>query len=71
MEGFNYEIIEHYGVLKETKNSTIECNLISFNHQSPKIDIRRWMINEDDEKIMGKGITLTKNEAEKLKKNFT
>lgn len=67
MEGFNYEIIEHYGVLKETKNSTIECNLVSFNHQNPKIDIRRWMIDENGEKIMGKGITLSKSETEKLK----
>lgn len=67
MGEFSYEIIKNYGVLKETKNSTIECNLISFNKQEPKIDIRRWMINENEEKIMGKGITLSKTEAEILK----
>ena len=37
--------------------------MVSWNGRTPKLDIRDW--SPDHEK-MGKGITLTKDEAEKL-----
>ena len=60
-----YEIIEQLGVLSESeKGWKKELNLISWNEREPKYDLRDW--SENHEK-MGKGITLTKDELEKLK----
>lgn len=65
MAEFKYEIKEHYGVLSQTeKGWTTEVNLISWNDNPAKIDIRSW--SPDHEK-MGKGITLTESESKKLK----
>ena len=38
-------------------------NLVSWNEREPKYDLRDW--NEEHDK-MGKGVTLTKEELEKL-----
>ena len=65
MSDIKYEIIEKLGILSEnTKGWTKELNLISWNGGTPKYDIRDW--SPDHEK-MGKGITLTDEEAKKLK----
>lgn len=65
MEKIKYEIIEQLGVLSESgKGWEKELNLISWNDREPKYDIRDW--SENHEK-MGKGITLTRDEIEKLK----
>ncbi len=65
MSEIKYEIIEKLGILSEsTKGWTKELNLISWNGGTPKYDIRDW--SPDHEK-MGKGITLTDEEAKKLK----
>ena len=65
MSEIKYEIIEKLGILSEsTKGWTKELNLISWNGSTPKYDIRDW--SPDHEK-MGKGITLTDEEANKLK----
>lgn len=65
MSDIKYEIIEKCGILSEsTKGWTKELNLISWNGGTPKYDIRDW--SPDHEK-MGKGITLTDEEAKKLK----
>ena len=65
MSDIKYEIIEKLGILSEsTKGWTKELNLISWNGSTPKYDIRDW--SPDHEK-MGKGITLTDEEAKKLK----
>lgn len=65
MSDIKYEIIEKLGILSEsTKGWTKELNLISWNAGIPKYDIRDW--SPDHEK-MGKGITLTDDEAKKLK----
>lgn len=61
-----YEIIEEIGVLSENARGwRKELNKVSWNGRPPKYDIRDW--SEDHEK-MGKGITLTDEEAEVLKK---
>ncbi|AAT03390.1 hypothetical protein AWI80_07520 [Listeria monocytogenes] len=66
LANIEYEIIEEIGVLSENARGwRKELNKISWNGRPPKYDIRDW--SEDHEK-MGKGITLTDEEAEVLKK---
>lgn len=59
-----YEIIEELGVLSESaKGWTKELNLISWNGGAPKYDIRDWAPEHEK---MGKGVTLSEEEAKKL-----
>lgn len=63
---FKYEIQESMQVLSQNARGwTKEVNLVSWNERAPKIDIREW--NHDEGK-MGKGVTLTEEEAELLYK---
>ena len=65
MPEIKYEIVEKIAVLSTTeKGWSKELNLVSWNEREPKFDLRDW--NEEHDK-MGKGITLTKEEVEKLK----
>jgi len=65
MADFTYEIIEEIGVLSEgTRGWRKELNKISWNGGTPKFDIRDWA---PDHTKMGKGVTLTDEEAAKLK----
>ena len=65
MADIKFEITEHIGVLSEgSKGWTKEINKVSWNDRDPKIDIREW---SPDHTKMGKGITLTDEEAQKLK----
>jgi hypothetical protein len=65
MADINYEIIKEIGVLSENaKGWRKELNLISWNDAAPKYDIRDWAPAHEK---MGKGVTLTKEEVEKLK----
>ena len=62
---FEFEITKHIGVLAEkTKGWKREINLVSWGGAEPKIDIRDW---SPDHTKMGKGITLSAEEIEKLK----
>ena len=57
--------MKHIGVLSESgKGWTKELNVISWNGANPKYDIRDWA---PDHEKMGKGITLTEEEAAKLR----
>ena len=63
---FRYDIVEEIGVLSENaKGWRKELNLISWNGATPKYDIREWAPEYEK---MGKGVTLTKEELEALKK---
>lgn len=65
MANIEYEIVEEIGVLSENARGwRKELNKVSWNGREPKYDIRDW--SEDHEK-MGKGITLTEEEAQALK----
>ena len=65
MADFNFEIIEELGVISEgSKGWQTELNLISWNGNAPKYDIRSW---SPDHENMGKGITLTGEELAELK----
>lgn len=64
MSDFTYEIKEKIAVLsKNSKGWQRELNLISWNGNAPKYDIRDWA---PDHEKMGKGLTLTKEEAKAL-----
>lgn len=66
MSEVKFEIKEELGTLSESaKGWTKEVNLISWNSAEPKYDIRDWAPNHEK---MGKGITLTVEEAEALYK---
>ena len=65
MAEFTYKIIEEIAVLSENeKGWRKELNLIAWNGREPKYDIRDWAPEHEK---MGKGITLTDEEAEILK----
>ena len=64
MSDIKYEITKEIGVLSESpKGWTKELNLVSWNGKEPKYDLRDWA---PDHEKMGKGTTLTAEEAEKL-----
>ena len=64
MADIKYEIIKHIGNLSESSRGwTKELNIISWNGGGPKLDIRDWAPEHEK---MGKGITLSEEEAEKL-----
>lgn len=64
MNQINYEIKEHIGIISENKNGwTKELNLVSWNDNDPKYDIREW---DPKHEKMSRGITLTEEEAYEL-----
>ena len=64
MADIKYEIKEELGTLSENaKGWSKELNLISWNDGAPKYDIRDWAPEHEK---MGKGVTLTKEEAAAL-----
>ena len=67
MADFKYDIVEEIGVLSESaKGWTKELNIISWNGGEPKYDIRDWAPEHEK---MGKGVTLTGDEALNYKKH--
>lgn len=65
MAGIKFEIHEEIGILSDSsKGWTKELNIISWNGNTPKFDLRDWSPNHEK---MGKGITLTNEELKSLK----
>ena len=63
---FKFEILAELGVISESnKGWRKELDVVSFNGNAPKYDLREWAPNHEK---MGKGITLTETELEALKK---
>jgi len=66
MAEIKFEIKKHIGVLSESaKGWTKELNLVSWNDKEAKYDLREW---DPEHKKMGKGVTLSKDEVDELKK---
>ncbi len=64
MERVKHEIKKSYGVISTTPAGwKKELNLVSWNDAEPKYDIRQW---SPDHTAMGKGISLTREEARNL-----
>lgn len=65
MPDLKYDIKQHIACLSEEKSGWIkELNLVSWNGNEEKYDIRAWSA---DHSKMSKGITLNKNEIMALK----
>ncbi len=66
MADIKFEIMENLGVLSENaKGWKKELNFVSWNGATPKLDLRDW---SPDHTKMGKGCTMTRDEAIMLKK---
>ena len=64
MAEIKYDIEKEIGVVSETtKGWTKELNLISWNGKTAKYDLRDWAPEHEN---MGKGVTLSEDEAKKL-----
>jgi hypothetical protein len=65
MADIKFEIKKQIGILsKSEKGWTKELNLVSWNDREAKYDIRDWSPEHDK---MGKGVTLSEEEAATLK----
>jgi len=65
MAEIKFEIKESLGVVSESsKGWKKELNLISWNDKEPKFDLREW---DPSHEKMGKGVTLSREELQKLK----
>lgn len=65
MADIKFEITEHIGILStSSKGWTKELNKVSWNGGAAKYDIRDW---DPTHTKMGKGVTLTEEEMEKLR----
>ena len=63
-EDITYEIVQHIGVISVYPTAwRKELNLISWNGSNKKYDLRDW---SPDHEHMSRGITLHREEAEKL-----
>ncbi|HBY20079.1 MAG TPA: hypothetical protein DEG71_03565 [Clostridiales bacterium] len=66
MVEIKYEITEKIAVLSQTSGGwTKELNLVSWNDKPAKYDLRDW---SPEHAKMGKGITLSEEEMQELKK---
>lgn len=64
MSGIEYEVTKKLGVLSVSRtNWSKEVNMVSWNKRPERLDIREW---SQDKRKMSKGITLSREEAEKL-----
>ena len=66
MPEFKYELTKEIGVISEgSRGWCKELNMVSWNDREPKFDIRDWA---PDHEKMGKGVSLSREEAEQLYK---
>lgn len=64
MADFKYEILKEIGPISQSPSGwKKELNLVSWNGGEPKLDLREW---SPDHTKMGKGVSLTVEEAQKL-----
>ncbi|NLN04563.1 MAG: hypothetical protein GX166_07085 [Clostridiaceae bacterium] len=65
MDKIRYKVIKRLGVINSSNNGWAkEVNIVSWNDGAAKLDIRDW---EQSSNRMRKGITLFRDEAEKLR----
>jgi len=64
MDDIKFDIVKHFGVISEGKGGwKKELNSVSWSGRTPKLDIRDWSPGHEK---MGKGVTLTEEEASQL-----
>ena len=68
MPEIKYNVVENIGIVSEGTNGwNKELNLIRWNDREPVFDIRTW---SPDHTKMGKGVTVSKEEAKVLRDFF-
>ena len=79
-KAFSYDIKERIAVISRNRDGskTLELNRISYNDRPAKLDLRRWSREPGEEPngdgmdaYMGKGITLSDEEAHELGRVLT
>ena len=68
-EEISYDVVEEYAVIAESEDGLRkkEINLVSWNQNEAKVDMRWWTYNEDGERVKcNKGVTLTLEELENI-----
>jgi hypothetical protein len=64
LKEIKFEIVRKLGALSDGgRGWRKELNIVSWNEREPKFDIRDW---SEDYSRMGKGVTLTRDEAIRL-----
>jgi len=64
MDSIKFDIVKHFGVISSEKSGwRKELNLVSWNERTPKLDVRDWAPGHEK---MGKGVTLSQEEAAQL-----
>lgn len=71
VDTINYRIIKELGIVGQTNYETTELNIITWNNHKPKLDLRKWKLQEDGTKRVNRGLTLTDEEARNLNKYLT
>lgn len=61
-----YEIVKELGVIKESGNWATKVCLVSWDGNPAKLDIRPWNESPDAKFKMGKGVTLSDEDACRL-----
>lgn len=65
MPELKYEVTKELGILSESARGwTKELNFVSWNDRDARLDLREWAPNHER---MGKGMTLSQEEARKLR----
>lgn len=64
-KNFNYEVKEILATLSKKDNEITELRVVSYNNYKPKLDLHKWEVVEDSEKML-RGLTLTDEEARTL-----
>jgi hypothetical protein len=64
-KNFNYEVKETLATLSKKDNEITELRVVSYNNYKPKLDLHKWEVAEDSEKML-RGLTLTDEEARTL-----
>lgn len=61
-----YEVVKELGVIKESGSWATKVCLVSWSGKPAKIDIRAWNEAPDAKYKVGKGVTLSDEEAVRL-----
>lgn len=70
LEAFYYNIVERLGTLHISRNKRFrkEVNILSVKGGDPKIDLRTWDYQDPNQPYMKRGIQLTEQEAQELRR---
>ena len=76
MKDFSYEVTERLAIISRSADgkNTLELNRISYSGRPAKLDLRRWSYEPNGDGMdayMGKGITLSDEEAHELGRVLT